>query len=218
MPRSNKRLGDGLIRPHPEYGALRPGHSHVGEKSRPARQNLFVRRLGVGMGAEQRRNPPVRVVGQGFFLRRGFRVKIHHTKLGTSRFLQQPIQRLERARQRLHVYQPDKIDNRQLVPALIHYIQPPARRARGIIGRPQYIGRLVQHFVEFPPSEGVVAAGNHVRPAVQDVGGRRRRDAVAVGRVFAVDDADVHAVLPLHHRQHPAQMLTARTADHVADT
>ena len=67
-------------------------------------------------------------------------------------------------------------------------------------------------------ADSIDALRREKRPLPPLAGVLQRRDAVAVGRVFAVDDADVHAVLPLHHRQHPAQMLTARTADHVADT
>ena len=70
----------------------------------------------------------------------------------------------------------------------------------------------------FGAAEGVVAAGNNIRARRKNAVGSSRGGAVAVGGVFAVDDADIHTVFALDRGQHPLQMGDACRADHIADT
>ena len=63
-----------------------------------------------------------------------------------------------------------------------------------------------------------VSAGHIFDAGADVITGGNRRDAVAVGRVFAIDDAHVHRQLPFDPGQCLGQMAATRRAHHVADT
>ena len=180
-------------------------------------ENGLVGSLHMGVGAEQGGHPAVGEKAHGPLFPRGLPVKVHHAQLGQVRGLQQLLQGLEGTGQALQIDSAHQVDHRHLDPAQVHHAKPLPRRSCRVVGRTEQGFAGVVVVVALPAAEAVVAGGDHVHPAVQQVFRRSRGDAVAVGGVLPVGDDQVNAFCLFQGGQVGAKKLTALAAHHVAN-
>ena len=94
---------------------------------------------------------------------------------------------------------------------------PAAGRARGVVGRAHdALVRCQKRIHLFLPPD-VVAGGEHVHAAAEQLERELGGDAGAVGHVLAVGDHEVDGPLRAKAGQPAQQRFPARLAEHVAD-
>ena len=148
----------------------------------------------MGVGAEQSGDAAVGVAGQGSLLRCGLGVEVHDAEF--ARILQQVVQHLKGGGQRLHIHRTLQVDHRHLIAAAIHRGHTPTGGAGRQVGGAKKVLVLLQQIQNLVTAEGMITAGDDVGTGIKDMFGGDGGDAVAVGAVFAIDDAHVHAQLP----------------------
>ena len=140
----------------------------------------------MGVGAEQGGDPAVGKKSHGSFFPGGLRVKIHHDDLGKIRGFQQLFQGLKGAGQTFQIDRAHQVDHPNLDPSHIHNAHPFARCSGRVVCRAEQSFAGIVKIVGFPAAETVVAGGDHIHAAVQQVFRRGGGDPVSIGGIFPV--------------------------------
>ncbi len=128
------------FRLHADDGVNRSGHTQVGDIARSLWKNPLVGGRYVGMGAGDHARPAVQVPGQGFLLLGGFGVKIDYDKgpgMLTSRLGDQFVGSPERTVDGIEPFPSLQVDHHPFEGPAFYVEKPFARKAGGIVGRPQ---------------------------------------------------------------------------------
>ena len=168
------------------------------------------------MGAGDRRDPPVEVVAHRQLLPCRLGVEVDDRE-GGGVFPDNPVDRLEGVVQRVKVDDAKEAHNQHRKAPPVQQEPPLPIGAAGEVGRAEEVRVIGEVVVDLPALEGVVAAGDDVDPAVEEVPGRDREDAVADGRILAVADDDVNLLLLLEGGELFPKEAASRRADDIAD-
>jgi len=168
------------------------------------------------VGPEDRRRPTVQVPAHRHLLARDFGVEVDDDRV----LLVVAEDRVDGVEGGAGDAQADataEVDHPHPHPADLDHGVAAARVRLRVVGRPHHPLLRVQPLVGLAVAVDVVAAGDHVGTAAEDVVGGAFGDPHPAGRVLAVDDHQVGFVPLAQGRHRLAQPLPPRAADHVAD-
>ena len=170
-----------------------PAHASIANESGPVLEDLFVRGLHVSVGAENRRDPTIKITAKGNFLTGGFAMGINDD-VGrfTAHLLHRYVEDRERVFQdwmhegaRLH------IDHAHLSFGRFQNDRPCPGRAGRIIERPQETRLGFKERLNLLAIPNMVAGGDDRSARPQQIDGDPRCNAATGGGVFAVYDDEI---------------------------
>ena len=210
-----------------QHTFVRPGEARVAQIRRAAGENLFVRRLHVGVRAHHGAHLSIEIAAQGDLLRGRFGVKIHKNDPG---LLPQPchladgkgkgiIQLRLHKSATLHVQDRDGNRTWEAGPGTLDLEHAAAlsRNLRRIIERPEkalFVGEQLRDFLLVPK---MVAAGDDIHAGGKNFFGGPGGNPGSAGGIFAVGDDEIERVLFTESGQEFPDGSPAGLAHDVAD-
>ncbi len=206
----------GYLRRDAYHRLLGTGHAQVRDVSGALLQYLGVGGLHMGVGAEKRRHSAVKVEAHRPFFGGRLGVKIHKLYRAVTDLFQYPVDAGKWVFVRVEIHLAHEIYHRRPGESHIRYLIAGAGIAFIKIRRTDDIPGCVQQVVDLPAAVDVVAGGNDVHSAVQQVPGGLRGYAVAFGGVFPVGDAQIYFIQFFEGRQVSAHKFAALAPHYVA--
>ena len=158
-----------------------------------AGEDPLIGSLDMGMGADDRTDPPIQVPAERRLFRRGLGMKVDddQRRLFTEPG-QLPVRGPEGALQVVHEDPPLQVENPDLHPSGgLHQDAAPRRRALRVVGRPDDPLLPVEVGIRFPLVPDVVAAGDHVDTQIEQLAGGLLGDAEAACQIFAIGNDQI---------------------------
>ena len=115
-----------------------------------------------------------------------------------------------------HIGKPLEVHHRKAVLEEVQHTDSPARGISMEVHRAQQGFLLVQHLVDLPAAQTVVAAGDDIRTAVVDLADTGGQHAVALSGIFTVDHHHIGSILLFQGTEPLFQQLAAIGAYHIA--
>ena len=202
----------------PDDGVVGTRHADVGDIARPFRQNTGVGGHDVGMGSQDRTDPPVQVAAEGDFFGGRLSVNLHDHHIHLNLKLRnQAIGRPERAIPRLHELASENGEEAQPPAGRFEDQMIPPGAGRIEIGRPADPFHLSDHDLKPPLVPDVIAEGQAVRTGGEDLLGQSLRDAGPGRGILAVGHDQIDVQFLAQPGQTGGQSCPAGATDDITD-
>ena len=194
-------------------------HAQVGDVARPLGQHAGVGGGDVGVGAENDIDPPVQMVAHGQLLRGSLGVEVQEGDVIVPLLaVEDAIHHREGVVQRIHEGRTRQIHAEDTEAAVLHRGVAHTGAGGGVVGgADDTVGVVVQVAVNVPTSEGVVAQGDEIHPAVQKSLGIPQGKTVDLGGVLSVADHQIGPQGGSGLAELVRQILNGAAAHYVAD-
>ncbi len=199
----------------PSVGPVMP---EIADVRRPARKYLLVGGLNVGMRAENARDTSVKIAPKCDLFRRCFGMKIDkHYRRALAQADDTRVSASERIVDGRHKRSPHEIEDADGHAVDREGCGASTGHRRRIVRRPNHAVAGLEILAEVALIEDVVAAGDEVDAACEDLFGGLGGQAKTTGRVFAVGDAGVDVMLLSKERNAALEYLATGGTDDIPD-
>ena len=193
-------------------------HAEIGDVGGAFGQHALVRGRHVGMGADDRGDPPIEVPGESLLFRRRFAVQVDEDDLGgVLQLMEGAVDGLKRAVDEGHEDAPLKVDDGDGDSrGRRHHVGAHPGASIGIVDGPEQARLAVQVLEDVAFVPDVVTGREDVDAETEELPGNVRRDAEPGGRVLDVDDDEVVVVPRPQELESRLDDVASGLADHVA--